>query len=148
MNAKPFPRNIQLEKNERRRTARAKAPARQLEENPKLCADASLRKHDNQSTAVATSINKLIVSASLWAIDPAIAEGASVAIALVQASVDTVVADSKSAYGSFRRGVFSPAAQAILSKEKPLRRAIELVCIPVHEPTELPHPVTSFKDIT
>lgn len=168
---KPLPRNMQPGKDDGRRSARAKALARQLEENPRvLYADASLRKYDDRATAVATSVEKLIVSASLRTTDPAIAEEVAVALALVQPSVDTVVTDSKSAYASFRRGLISPAAQAILSKHKPPGRAIELVWIPAHskvegnaladhharelsiraedEPAELPHPVTSFKDIT
>ncbi|KAH6943082.1 hypothetical protein HPB50_015629 [Hyalomma asiaticum] len=162
---------MQPGKDDGRRSARAKALARQLEENPRvLYADASLRKYDDRATAVATSVDKLIVSASLRTTDPAIAEEVAVALALVQPSVDTVVTDSKSAYASFRRGLISPAAQAILSKHKAPGRAIELVWIPAHskvegnaladhrarelsiraeeEPADLPHPVTSFKDIT
>lgn len=81
-------------------------------------------------------IDKLIVSASLRTTDPAVAEEVAVALALVQPNVDTVVTDSKSAYGSFRRGVISPAARTILSKHKPPGRAIELVWVPAHSKVE------------
>ncbi|XP_037512373.1 uncharacterized protein LOC119389242 [Rhipicephalus sanguineus] len=77
-------------------------------------------------------LHRLIVSASLKTIDPAVAEEAAVALALAQPSVDTVVTDSKTAYGSFRRGVISSAARAILSKCKPPGRAVELVWVPAH----------------
>lgn len=130
---KPLPRNMTPGKDDERRTARAKAMARKLEENPRvLYADASLRKHSDRAAVVVTSKDRLIVSASLKTTDPAVAEEAAVALALAQPSVDTVVTDSKTAYGSFRRGVISSAARAILSKCKPPGRAIELVWVPAH----------------
>ncbi|KAH7934711.1 hypothetical protein HPB51_028921 [Rhipicephalus microplus] len=54
-----------------RRTARAEAIARKSEENPRVMyADASLRKHSYRAVVVVTSIERLIVSASLRTKDP------------------------------------------------------------------------------
>ncbi|KAH8024155.1 hypothetical protein HPB51_021776 [Rhipicephalus microplus] len=143
---KPLPRNMTLGKDDERRTARAKVVPGSWKRTPGL-----------------------IVSASLRTKDPAIAEEVAVALALVHPSVDMVVTDSKTAYGSFRRGVISSGARAILSKCKPPGRAVQLVWVPAHsqvagntiadyharkmsiraehEPEELPHPVTTFRDI-
>ncbi|KAH6942949.1 hypothetical protein HPB50_012663 [Hyalomma asiaticum] len=83
--------------------------------------------------------------------------------------MDTVVTDSNTAYGSFRReGVISSAARAILSKYKPSGKSHRTLVDPgsfagntfadyhaqemsfraEHEPEELLHPVASFQDIT
>ncbi|KAL1486197.1 hypothetical protein MTO96_031498 [Rhipicephalus appendiculatus] len=65
-------------KDDERRTARAKAMARKLEENPRvLYADASLRKHSDRAAVVVTTKDRLIVSASLRTTDPAVAEEAA-----------------------------------------------------------------------
>ncbi|KAH8036484.1 hypothetical protein HPB51_000680 [Rhipicephalus microplus] len=167
---KPLLRNMTLGKDDERCTAWAKAMARKLEENPRVTyADASLRKHGDRAAVVVTFIDRLIVSASLRTKDPAIAEKVAAALALIQPSVDTVVTDSNTAYGSFRRWVISFTARAILSKCKPTRIAVEIMWVPAHsqlagntitgyharemslwaehEPEELPHPVTSFRDI-
>ncbi|KAH8037185.1 hypothetical protein HPB51_008867 [Rhipicephalus microplus] len=78
---------------------------RKLEENPwVMYADASLRKHGDRAAVVVTSIERLIVSAYLRTTNPAIAEEAAVALALVQPSVDTVVTDLNTTYRSFCRG--------------------------------------------
>ncbi|KAH7932125.1 hypothetical protein HPB51_029542 [Rhipicephalus microplus] len=101
---KPLPRNMTPGKDDERRTARGKAIAHKLEENPMVMyADASLQKHSDHAAVVVTFINRLIVSASLRTKYPAIAEEVAVAFALVQPSVDMVVTDSKTAYGSFCR---------------------------------------------
>ncbi|KAH6922862.1 hypothetical protein HPB50_019891 [Hyalomma asiaticum] len=106
---------MQPGKDDGRRSARAKALARQLEENPRvLYADASLRKYDDRATAVATSVDKLIVSASLRTTDPAIAEEVAVALALVQPSVDTVVTDSKQQQTILRRTQAGSLAHPVL----------------------------------
>ncbi|KAL1483399.1 hypothetical protein MTO96_033223 [Rhipicephalus appendiculatus] len=61
---KPLPRNMTPGKDDERRTARAKAMARKLEENPRvLYADASLRKHSDRAAVVVTTKDRLIVSA-------------------------------------------------------------------------------------
>ncbi|KAH8024445.1 hypothetical protein HPB51_023554 [Rhipicephalus microplus] len=158
-------------KDDERRNARAKALAEKLEKNLRVTyADASLRKQNDRAGVVVTCIDRITVSASLRTKYPAIAEEVAVALALVQPSMDTVITDSKTAYGSFRRGVFSSVARAILSKFKPPGRAVELEWVPAHSqvagdpiahyhavemsiraehgPEELPHPVTSFRDIT
>ncbi|KAH8022480.1 hypothetical protein HPB51_024579 [Rhipicephalus microplus] len=133
----PLPRSMQPGKDERRQTARAKAVARQLEENPAvLYANASIKKHDDQATSLATSIDKLMVNASLGMTDTAVAEEVAVALALVRLSINTVVADSKSAYGSFCRGVISSLACAIISKHKPPRHSIDVVWVPAHSMVE------------
>ncbi|KAL1482241.1 hypothetical protein MTO96_050344, partial [Rhipicephalus appendiculatus] len=75
---KPLPRNMTPGKDDERRTARAKAMARKLEENPRvLYADASLRKHRDRAAVVVTTKDRLIVSASLRTTDPAVAEEAA-----------------------------------------------------------------------
>ncbi|KAH8024644.1 hypothetical protein HPB51_000115 [Rhipicephalus microplus] len=145
--------------------------ARKVKENPRVnYADTSLRKHSDYAVVVVKLIHRLIVCASLSTKDPAFAEEVTVALAHVQLSMDTVVTDSKTAYGSFRRGVISSAARVILCKCKLPGGAVELVCVPAHsqvagntsanyhareksiraehEPEELPHPVTSFWDST
>ncbi|KAH7944732.1 hypothetical protein HPB51_028553 [Rhipicephalus microplus] len=130
---KPLPRNMTPGKDDERRTARAKAMARKLEENPRVMyADASLRKHSDRAAVVVTSIDRLIVNASLRTKDRAIAEEVAVTLALVEPSVDTVVTDSKIAYGSFRSGVISFAARAILSKCNPPGSAVKLVWVQAH----------------
>ncbi|KAL1427756.1 hypothetical protein MTO96_003103 [Rhipicephalus appendiculatus] len=80
---KPLPRNMTPGKDDVRRTARAKAMARKLEENPRvLYADASLRKHSDRAAVVVTTKDRLIVSASLRTTDPAVAEEAAVVVTL------------------------------------------------------------------
>ncbi|KAH6927831.1 hypothetical protein HPB50_008971 [Hyalomma asiaticum] len=134
-------------------------------ESPRvLYADASLQKHSDHAAVVVTSKDRLIVSASLKTSDPPIAEEMAVALALAQPSVDTVVNDSRTAYGSFHgEGVISSTARAILSMYKPSEKshraraagntiadyhAQEMSIRAEHELEELPHPVTSFQDIT
>ncbi|KAL1436370.1 hypothetical protein MTO96_049730 [Rhipicephalus appendiculatus] len=52
--------------------------ARKLEENPRVrYADASFRKHSDRAAVVVTSKQRLIVSTSLKATDPAVAEEAA-----------------------------------------------------------------------
>ncbi|KAH8038048.1 hypothetical protein HPB51_020698 [Rhipicephalus microplus] len=98
-------------KDDQRPTVRANTIARKLEENPRVM---------------------LIVNASLRTKDRAIAEEVAVTLVLVEPSVDTVVTDSKIAYGSFRSGVISSAARAILFKCKPPGSAVELVWVQAH----------------
>lgn len=116
------------------RAGQGPGPTAGSEENPRvLYADASLKKHDDRATAVATSIDKLIVSASRLGRQTLPLRKT---LALVQPSVDTVVTDSKSAYGSFRTGGDLSRGRTILSKHKPPGRAIELVWVPAHSKVE------------
>lgn len=81
---------------------------------------------------VVTSKDRLIISASLKTSDPPIAEETAVALALAQPSGDTVVNDSRTAYGSFHgEGVISSMARAILSKYKPSEKS-HRAWIPAH----------------
>ncbi|KAH8019888.1 hypothetical protein HPB51_022989 [Rhipicephalus microplus] len=158
-------RNITPGNDDERRTAWAEAMTRKLEENPRI-----LHADSDRVVVVVTYTDRLIVSASLRTTEPAIAEEAAMALALVQPSVDVVVTNSKTVCGLFRREVISSKARAILSKCKLPGRAVKLVWVPAHsqlagntiadyhagemsiraehKPENLLHLVTSFRGIT
>lgn len=60
----------------------------------------------------------------------------TVALALAQPGVRTVVTDSKTAYASYRKGKISPAVLTILAKRKSPGRAVELVWNPDNSQVE------------
>lgn len=132
---RPIPRNMHPIHHKGRREQRARELSRRFPVRPDiLYVDAAdYRHHDAFAVAVVNRPNSPpVTSLSVRTTCPATAEETAIALALTQRPAPSIViSDSKTAIQNFARGLITPQALQILSKNPPTS-LIELVWTPAH----------------